>query len=95
MSFWKSLFGGGGPKAPAAPEIDGQEEHEGYLITARLMRAGSEYQIAGTIEKEIDGETKTHTFVRADKFSNKDDCVAVTLAKGRQIIKEQGPTLFS
>lgn len=94
MSFLRKLFGGGADKGAEAPGVDGEEEFEGYLITARLMRSGGEYQIAGTIEKEIGGERKVHEFVRADKFTNKDDCVAVTLSKGRQIIREQGPALF-
>jgi|TARA_A100001391_G_scaffold87150_1_gene57611 hypothetical protein len=94
MSFWKNLFGGGGEKQPAAPSVDAQEEYEGYLIKATLMKTGGEYQIAGTIEKEIDGETKTHSFIRADKFTDKDDCAAATLGKGRQIIREQGRFLF-
>jgi hypothetical protein len=94
MSFWKNLFGGGGDKQQAAPSVEAQEEHEGYLIKATLMKAGGEYQIAGTIEKEIDGETKTYSFIRADKFSDKADCAAATLGKGRQIIREQGRFLF-
>lgn len=94
MSFLKKLFGGGDQKADAAPTIDGQEEHEGYVIKAKLMKSGSEYQIAGTIEKEIDGEIKSHSFIRADKYASKDDCIAATLSKGRQIISEQGRFLF-
>lgn len=95
MSFLKKLFGGGGEK-PAGPSgVDGQEEFEGHVIKAMLMRSGGEYQIAGTIEKDVDGERKVHKFVRADKFTDKDDCVAATLGKGRQIIREQGRTLFS
>ena len=97
MSFLKKLFGGGddgAARAPGKPTVDGQEEYEGYLIKATLMRSGGEYQIAGTIEKEVDGETKTYSFVRADKYTDKDDCAAATLGKGRQIIKEQGRFLF-
>ena len=95
MSFLKTLFGLGGSKESAAPSVDAQEEHEGFLIKATLMKVGGEFQIAGTIEKEIDGEVKTHSFIRADKFSSKEDAAAATLGKGRQIIKEQGRTLFS
>lgn len=95
MSFLKKLFGGGGEKQAGASGVDGQEEFEGHVIKATLMRSGGEYQIAGTIEKDVDGERKVHKFVRADKFTDKDDCVAATLGKGRQIIREQGRTLFS
>jgi hypothetical protein len=95
MSFWKNLFGGGSGASEAEPSADAQEEFEGFLIKATLMKAGGEFQIAGTIEKEIDGEVKSYSFIRADKFSSKDDAAAATLGKGRQIIMEQGRTLFS
>lgn len=94
MSFLKRLFGGGSDTSGSAPTVDGEEEYEGHLIKVTLMRSGGEYQIAGTIEKEIDGELKVYKFVRADKFSDKDACVASTLSKGRQIISEQGKMLF-
>lgn len=93
MSFLKKLFGGGARKEDG-PSVDAQEDYEGYTITAAVMRSGGEFQIAGTVEKDVDGEVKTHSFIRADKFTSKDDCIAATLAKGRQIIKEQGRALF-
>ncbi|SDG48797.1 HlyU family transcriptional regulator [Pelagibacterium luteolum] len=93
MSFLKRLFGGGEAKT-AEPSVDAQEEFEGHLIKATLMKSGGEFQIAGTIEKDVAGETKSYAFIRADKFASKDDCTAATLAKGRQIVREQGKHLF-
>jgi hypothetical protein len=58
------------------------------------MTVGSEYQLAGTIEKDIGGELKTYKFVRADRFSSKEDVVTFSLAKGRQIIDEQGDAIY-
>ena len=58
------------------------------------MPVGSEYQLAGLIEKEVDGELKSYKFVRADRFSSKEDVVSFALAKGRQIIDEQGVSLL-
>jgi len=98
MSFWKKLFGGGdegGGAAAAAGGALGQEEYKGFLIKAIEMRAGSEYQLAGTIEKDVGGEHKLHQFVRADRMSSKDDLVSLALSKGRQIIDEQGERLFN
>lgn len=93
MSLLKSLFGGG-EKKPTAPKVDAHEDYEGFTVKAVLMQAGGEYQIAGTIEKEIDGKLKIHKFVRADKFSSKEDAIVATLSKGRQLVKEQGTSLF-
>ena len=95
MSFWKNLFGGG--SSSAAPEGDkvlGEESHKGFLIKAIEMKAGSELQLAGTIEKNVDGELKTYRFVRADRMSSRDDLIVLAIAKGRQIIDEQGEAIF-
>lgn len=96
MSFWKKIFGGGSSDSSAGGEAAGpHEEYKGFTIRASLMPAGSEYQLSGSIEKEVGGELKRHDFVRADRFSSKDEAQSFTLAKGRQIIDEQGEAVFS
>ncbi|WP_193335036.1 HlyU family transcriptional regulator [Devosia beringensis] len=96
MSFWKSLFGGGADtSAPAGDKVLGEESYKGFLIKAIEMKAGSELQLAGTIEKEIGGELKSYRFVRADRMSSRDDVTALALSKGKQIIDEQGEKIFS
>ncbi|WP_374622756.1 HlyU family transcriptional regulator [Devosia sp.] len=96
MSFWKNLFGGGGDAGQKSgePGVAGEESYKGHLIKAVIMPAGSEFQLAGQIEKTIDGEPKSYKFVRADRFSSKDDMVSFALAKGRQIIDEQGDGIY-
>lgn len=95
MSFWKNLFGGGASSSePAGDKVLGEEGYKGFLIKAVEMRAGSELQLAGTIEKDVDGELKTYRFVRADRMSSREDLVALALSKGRQIIDEQGEAIF-
>lgn len=95
MSFWSKLFGGGDGGSNTAGGASGpSEEYMGFTITAVSMAAGSEYQLAGRIEKEIGGEVKRYDFVRADRFSSKDDATAMTISKGRQIIDEQGERMF-
>lgn len=95
MSFWKNLFGGGSSNAePAGEKILGEEAYKGFLIKALEMKVGSELQLAGLIEKDIGGELKTYRFIRADRMSSRDDLVALALAKGRQIIDEQGEAIF-
>ncbi len=88
MGFFSKLFGGGGeakPEAPAAEAI-----HEGYTITATPMKDGAQYRLHGTISK---GE-QSHTLIRADTFGSKEDCAAATINKARQVIAEQGDSLF-
>jgi hypothetical protein len=95
MSFWKNLFGGGAASAePDGDKVLGEESYKGFLIKAIEMKAGSELQLAGTIEKDIGGELKTYRFVRADRMTSRDDLIAMALSKGRQIIDEQGEQIF-
>ena len=94
MSFWKNLFGGGGGEA-AAPEAGPGEEYKGFIIRATPMAVGSEYQLSGTIEKNIGGEVKRYSFVRADRMSNRDDAISMALSKGKIIVDEQGERVFT
>jgi hypothetical protein len=93
MSFFKKLFGGGSAK-PEEPVIGPTLEYAGFLIRATPYREGTQFQLCGIIEKEIGGELKQHRYVRADKFPSAEDAGSFTLAKGRQIIDEQGDRLF-
>lgn len=93
MSFLKKLFGGGGSDSSGPKTLD-SEDYQGFTIKAIEMRAGNEYQLSGSVEKEIDGEVKVHTFIRADRLSSADQAGNAALAKGRQIVDEQGDQLF-
>jgi len=100
MSFWKKIFGGGSDAAAGSagrsiePAVVGEESYKGFTIKAITMPAGSEFQLAGIIEKTVGGELKSYKFVRADRFSSREDVVSFSLAKGRQIIDEQGEGVF-
>lgn len=97
MSFLKSLFGLGGGKEAAGgrPAAAAKEaEHKGFTIRATPYKDGGQFQTAGTIAKEIDGEMKEYKFVRADRFSTLEEAADLSLSKGRQIIDEQGDRMF-
>lgn len=97
MSFLRSLFGFGGSKeesgGPAATAK--QVEHKGFIIRATPYKDGGQYQTAGTILKEVEGQMKEFKFVRADRFSTMEEAADLSLSKGRQIIDEQGERMFS
>ena len=95
MSFLKSLFGLGGSKEDAGPVAAAKEaEHKGFIIRAMPYKDGGQYQTAGTISKEIEGEMKEYKFVRADRFATLEEAADLSLSKGRQIIDEQGERMF-
>lgn len=99
-SFLKRLFGlggGGGEEAGGSPEgapTAKAIEHDGFTIKATPYKDGGQYQLCGIIEKDVGGELKTHRYIRAEKFAALDDAVEMTLAKGRQIVDQNGERVF-
>jgi hypothetical protein len=94
MSFWKSLFGGTRSEDPATAEPAARENYKGYAIEARPYAAEGQFQTAGTISKSVDGEVKTHRFVRADRFPTREDAAAFSLIKAKQIVDQSGDRMF-
>jgi hypothetical protein len=96
MSFLKKLFGGGSTSAaePQGDKVMGEESYKGFTIKAIEMKAGSELQLAGLIEKEIGGELKSYRYIRAERMASRDELTALALSKGRQIIDEQGEHIY-
>ncbi|VAW23906.1 hypothetical protein MNBD_ALPHA11-1587 [hydrothermal vent metagenome] len=96
MSFWKKLLGvrEGTEEENGAPKMLADDEYKGFDIRAMEMKSGSEFQLCGEIEKTIDGELRVKTFIRADKLSSEEEAASFSLKKARQIIDEQGETLF-
>ena len=97
MSFWSKLFGGGNggeSQSGGVSDAGPGEEYKGFKITPVTMPNGAEFQLAGRIEKEVGGTMQRHDFVRADRFSSKTEAASLTIAKGQQIIDEQGERIF-
>ncbi len=69
--------------------------HGDCTIRATPMREGAQYRIAGTIEKTVDGAVLKRTFIRADVFASEQDVLDATFRKARQIIDQNGASLFS
>jgi hypothetical protein len=93
MSFWSALFGRREATESAAKAAEAVE-YNGYLIRPAPYKSESQFQTAGTIEKEIEGVRKEHRFVRADRYASYDDAVSFTTSKARQIIDLQGDRIF-
>lgn len=93
QSILSRLFGGAkeGGRAPAIEPT----EYRGFLITPAPYPSRGQFQTAGVIAKEVGTDRKEHRFVRAETHATLDDAVAFSIAKGRQIIDEQGDRLFS
>lgn len=98
-SFLSSLFSkfSGSGKASAAPAAKTAEPqfYGDCRIFAEPMREGNQFRLAGRIEKDVNGEVLIRSFIRADLFTTQDDAVEYTLRKARQIIDQNGASLFS
>ena len=97
MSFFKNLFGlgkSGGGESTAGPSTAQSAEHKGFLIEAQPYAAEGQFQCAGLISKEVDGSRREHRFVRADRFSTREEAASFSITKAHQIIDQQGDRLF-
>jgi hypothetical protein len=92
-TFWNRLGGGrdraGPEEAPAAAV-----EYKGYRIRPAPYPARGQYQTAGVIEKDFASGVKEHRFVRAETHASRDAAGTFAIAKGKQIIDEQGDRIF-
>lgn len=89
MPFWSRLF----TTSPATPDPRpaGAEDHKGFRITPTPIREGGQYRVSALIEK--DGQR--HDLIRADTMASLEEATAISLAKARQMIDEQGDRLFT
>lgn len=95
-----SIFTGGGASATSAEKAGGStisaepQTHGDCTIHATPQREGNQFRLMGRIEKDMNGETLVRNFIRADVFTSADDALESTFRKARQIIDQNGPSLF-
>lgn len=70
-------------------------EHKGFSIRATPFREDGQYQTCGVISKDVNGVVKEHRFIRADRFPGEDVAAEQAIRKGRQLIDEQGESIFA
>ena len=69
-------------------------EHEGYLLYPEPQQEGGQYRVAGRICKEVDGELKTHLFIRSDLLSSKQDAEQLMVSKAVTYIRQMNGDIF-
>lgn len=82
---------GGTSSEPAVAAVD----YKGYRIRPAPYWNGSAYQTAGAIEKDTPEGVKERKFIRADTYSSRDDAIAFTITKAKQIVDNQGDRIFT
>lgn len=84
----------GAPGGSSGGDVLSSETYEGFEIQAAPVNEGSGWRVSGTISKTVEGEEKTHRFVRADTCSDAESAASMTLRKAKQLIDERGDGLF-
>ena len=90
MSLLSRLFGGSGGSKPTVKA----EEYEGFMITAQPVSEGPRYRVGALIEKEVGGEMKSHTLIRADTLDDLQSAKEASVGKAKQLIDQMGDQLF-
>lgn len=91
MSFLKKLFGGGAASESKAASV---VEHKDYRITPSPIREGSKYRICAMIEKDVEGEVKTHKLIRADTVDDAGQAAEISIEKAKAMIDQMGDGVF-
>ncbi|GAA3853867.1 HlyU family transcriptional regulator [Celeribacter arenosi] len=92
MGLLSKLFGGASDKG-AKSKVEPQE-HKGFLIYPEPKRAEGGYRIGARIEKEVGGEMRSHTMVRADTLASEDEASAASVHKAQIFIDQMGEGIF-
>lgn len=93
-SFFSKLFGRGGDSAAPGKIAEETEAYNDLTLVAAPIAEGGQYRLAGRIEKRDGERVLTRSFIRADLFSSRDDTVAATFRKAKQIADQHGASLF-
>lgn len=91
MSLLSRLFGGGSGKPAEAVQ---PVEYNGYRIYPEPMNDGSKWRISARIEREVEGNVKSHHLIRADTLNDEQEAKDASVAKARIMIDQQGDGIF-
>lgn len=89
MSIFSKLFGGKSQSKAPQPET-----HAGFLIFPEPKKESGGFRLSARIEKEINGEVKTHLLIRADSFHAADTAAEAAVTKAKMLIDQMGEKLF-
>ena len=69
-------------------------EHEGFLIYPEPQREGGQYRVAGRICKCIDGEIRSHHFIRSDLCGSPEQANELMIEKAKNFIRHAQDEMF-
>lgn len=92
MGLFARIFGK--TKQAKLPEIE-PIEYQGFLIYPEPMAENGQFRVAGRITRELQGELKTHRFIRSDLVASKADAEELMLKKAQLFIDQMSGQIFS
>lgn len=90
MSIFSRLFGRN-DESQGKTEV---EDYHDFRIFPEPQSGQGGFRIGARIEKDIDGEVKTHHMIRADTCQSVEEAERVSLLKARMLIDQQGEDIF-
>lgn len=90
------IFGGQSEKPAAQPggTAGKPEIYRDLVIEAEPISEGGQWRLAGRIRETGVDNPRSYQFIRADVFASRDDAIEYAIRKGRQIVDEQGKSVF-
>lgn len=94
MSLFSRLFGSGRDSGAESAPAHEPVAYKGFTIHPGPLKEGGSWRVAARIEKELEGEVRSHDLIRADMVSDPDQAVAESTRKAQRLIDERGDALF-
>ncbi|MGB2079891.1 MAG: HlyU family transcriptional regulator [Vibrio sp.] len=91
MGFFSRLFG---QKESQVSQSVEPTQYKGFLIYPESIAEQGQYRVAGRLCKEIDGELKTHHFIRSDLLGSEQSANELMVQKAKMCIDQQAQDLF-
>lgn len=96
MGFLSRLFGGSSKSQGSGDEYANVEPilYKEFSIFPSALKEGSQYRVAGKIEKVIDDQCRSHRFVRSDVLASQQDANDLMVTKAKVFIDQMGDRIF-
>lgn len=91
FEFLRKLVSGGSAGTPAAAD---PVDYNGFQIVPTPSKSAGGWRVQARITREVQGEVKTHEFIRADTVGDRQGAIDMTISKAKRTIDEQGERIF-